>query len=144
MTGSNFKLRWRALRPFTHTHRLKHESHETAGVEWMEHVDDQLGLGLVANTLRLSMSLRPFNVVVTNVPGPPFELDLVGARVRSIHAMVPLFQHQGVGIALFSYAGGLHWGVVSDWDAVPDPGVLIEDLHAEFGALLELANRYPV
>ncbi len=123
-----------------HTHWLKHESHEADGVEWMEHLDDQLGLGLVTNTLRLAMNLRSFNVVVTNVPGPPFALELVGARVRSIHAMVPLFQHQGLGIALFSYDGGLHWGVGADWDAIPDIDMFVGDLNDEFEALLALCD----
>ena len=34
--------------------------------------------------------------------------------------MVPLFSSQGLGIALFSYAGGLYWGFVCDWDQFPD------------------------
>jgi hypothetical protein len=31
-----------------------------------------------------------------------------------------------LGSALFSYHGGLFWGLSADWDALPDPHVLVE------------------
>ena len=37
-----------------------------------------------------------------------------------IYPLVPLFANQALGIALFSYDGGLFWGFNSDWDALPD------------------------
>lgn len=58
--------------------------------------------------------VRAFNVVITNVPGPPFPLYLLGAKLDSIFPLVPLFENQGVGIALFSYDGGLYWGLAAD------------------------------
>ncbi len=53
--------------------------------------------------------LQPFNVIVTNVPGPQFPLYLNGARLEAAYPFVPLFEGQGLGIALFSYDGTLHW-----------------------------------
>jgi hypothetical protein len=37
-----------------------------------------------------------------------------------VHPMVPLMGNLAVGIALFSYAGTLSWGLSADWDLVPD------------------------
>ncbi len=118
-----------------HTRWLKEDSNEAAGAEWMERLDDQLGLGLVTSTLRLAMSLRSFNVVVTNVPGPPFPIELLDAPVQSIHALVPHFHQQGLGVAIFSYAGTLYWGLSADWDAVPDIEQFADDLDNAFAAL---------
>ena len=63
---------------------------------------------------------RPFNMTVTNVPGPQVPLYLLGARLRRIFPMLPLWVNHGIGVALFSYDGALDWGIVSDWDTVPD------------------------
>src|SRR5690606_17151240 len=76
----------------------------------------------------------PFNLVVTNVPGPQVPLYLLGARMEEIYPLVPLFARLGLGVALFSYAGRLHWGFNADWDVVPDLhdfGRAIEDAFEE-------------
>jgi WS/DGAT/MGAT family acyltransferase len=63
---------------------------------------------------------RPFNMTVTNVPGPQIPLFLLDAPLRRIFPVVPLWVNHGVGVALFSYDGALDWGIVADWDTVPD------------------------
>ena len=63
---------------------------------------------------------RPFNMTVTNVPGPQIPLYLLSAQLRHIYPVVPLWVNHGVGVALFSYNGALDWGIVADWDTVPD------------------------
>jgi hypothetical protein len=78
--------------------------------------------------IRFAAARHAFNLVVTNVPGPPLPLYLLGARLRESYPMVPLFANQGLGIALFSYDGGLYWGINSDWDALPDLHDFIDGL----------------
>jgi WS/DGAT/MGAT family acyltransferase len=63
---------------------------------------------------------RPFNMTVTNVPGPQIPLFLLDAPLRRIFPVVPLWVNHGIGVALFSYNGALDWGIVADWDSVPD------------------------
>jgi WS/DGAT/MGAT family acyltransferase len=63
---------------------------------------------------------RPFNMTVTNVPGPQIPLYLLSARLRRIFPTVPLWVNHGIGVALFSYDGALDWGIVADWDTIPD------------------------
>jgi len=80
-----------------------------------------------------------YNLIITNVPGPPFPLYMLGARMKAIFPMVPLMQNQNLGIALFSYAGELHWGFTADWESFPDVHEFVEDLCVCFAEYKELA-----
>jgi diacylglycerol O-acyltransferase len=82
---------------------------------------------------------RRFNLIVTNVPGPPVPLYVLGAPMIAAYPHLPLFENQGLGIALFSYAGRLYWGVGADWNQMPDLGELMTDLATAFAALADAA-----
>jgi diacylglycerol O-acyltransferase / wax synthase len=83
---------------------------------------------------------RLFNLTVTNVPGPQIPLYALGARMRSILPLVPLFADHTVGIAIVSYDGELVFGVNADYAATPDLDVLVAALRAEFSSLLSLSR----
>ena len=85
----------------------------------------------------------PYNMVVTNVPGPQFPVYMLGAPLREVYPLVPLFSNQGLGIALFSYDGGLFWGFNADWDAVPDLHDVVGDVEAECATLSQMAASGP-
>jgi len=76
--------------------------------------------GVVGLGVRLISRLHPYNLIVTNVPGPQFPLYLLGARLLAGFPQVPLFENQGLGIALFSYCGSLGFGFNADRDVMPD------------------------
>ena len=122
---------------------LKHESSSVKGIQILEDVDDALGIGAVVGAFVLAGKLRAFNVVVTNVPGPPMPLHLFGAPLLEIYGLVPLFAHQGLGIALFSYAGHLYWGFNADWASVTDLHELIITIRGAFADLLTMAQKTP-
>jgi hypothetical protein len=69
---------------------------------------------------RLMTRAFPFNLVVTNVPGPQMPIYLLGARMLENYGLVPLTDYLGLGIVLFSYDGSLTWGFNGDWDLLPD------------------------
>lgn len=117
------------------TERCKHDSMELQGAEFLGKLDDRLGLGLVTASFKTSIHRRAFNIVVTNVPGPTVRLPLFGANVLQVHPVVPLFAHQALGIAVFSYQGSLYWGLNADWDVVPDLDLLASDLMTSLEAL---------
>ena len=75
------------------------------------------------------------SLVVTNVPGPPFPLYLLGARMLEAYPLVPLFMGQALGIALFSNAGKLFWGFNADWDALPDLHDVVAAVDVSFAEL---------
>ncbi|MPZ51846.1 MAG: wax ester/triacylglycerol synthase family O-acyltransferase [Acidimicrobiia bacterium] len=73
--------------------------------------------------------LRPFNMTVTNVPGPQFPMYLLGSEMLGNYPVVPLWIQHGVGVALFSYNGDVDWGIHADYDSFPDIENFVESLH---------------
>jgi WS/DGAT/MGAT family acyltransferase len=81
------------------------------------------------------------SMVVTNVPGPPIPLYLLGAQLIDIYPLVPLAKNQALGVATFSYNGGLHWGFNSDWDRVPDLHDLALAVGMQFETLVKAVGE---
>jgi diacylglycerol O-acyltransferase len=123
------------------TTQLKKESNQTGGAELIEDVADLTTKRLVSELYRTAMRLRTYNLVITNVPGPPMPLYMLGAQMKAIYPMVPLMQNQNLGIALFSYNGGLHWGLNADWESFPHIHEFVGDLDASFAEYKALASR---
>ena len=120
------------------TERLK-RSRQVRGASLITELGDWVGTAFVTRSMRLAARVRAYNLVVTNVPGPPIPLYLLGAPVLETYPMVPLFTNQALGIALCSYHGGLYWGLNSDWDRIPDLHDLIDMLALEFEELHKAA-----
>ena len=64
----------------------------------------------------------------------------LGARVLATYPMLNLLTRQSLGVALFSYAGRLHWGFIADWDLVPDLHDFVVAIERAFGDLCEAAE----
>jgi len=112
-------------------------SHVPQGSELIEELADWTTTSLLTSTVRLSTRLRVFNLIVTNVPGPPVPLYLLGAPVLATFPLVPLYENQALGIALLSYSGQLYWGLTSDWDRIPDLHDITIGLTEAFAELRE-------
>jgi WS/DGAT/MGAT family acyltransferase len=69
-------------------------------------------------------SSRIYNVLVTNVPGPPRPLYAMGARMLDMFPVVPLAGGQAVAVGVTSYDGAVHYGLTADRDAMADVDVL--------------------
>jgi len=95
---------------------------------------------LMAQGSRLVSTERLFNVVVTNVPGPQFPLYLLGRELREANPMVPLAKGQALGIAIMSYNGRMNFGLLGDWDAMPDLDDFAEDIAASLEELAHAAG----
>jgi WS/DGAT/MGAT family acyltransferase len=121
------------------TRRLK-ESNQALGADLLSSVTEWTGTTLLSIGTRLQNIGRTHNLVVTNVPGPQVPLYLLGAPLHEAYPIGPLFQHQAVIIALFSYAGRLFWGLNADAMLVPDLADLRHDLEASFQELVEAAG----
>ena len=91
-------------------------------------------------TLGARSASGPINTIVTNVPGPQFPLYLQGARLLEIYPQVPLLEGLGLGIALASYDGFVHWGFNSDPDIVPDADVFVDQIRASYARVSKLAS----
>ncbi|MEP6952591.1 MAG: wax ester/triacylglycerol synthase family O-acyltransferase [Solirubrobacteraceae bacterium] len=84
---------------------------------------------------RAAAGSAAFNCVVSNVPGPPVDLELLGRRVTAIFPAVPFLHGHSLSIGALSYRGRLHLGLYADADVVPDAVDVARDLEAAFDAL---------
>ena len=95
---------------------------------------------ILSQAARLQARQRYFNLVVTNVPGPQFPLYLLGHRLLSLYPVVPLARRQALGIAVMSYDGHLGFGLLGDYDALPDLDAIALELERAIGRLARAAG----
>jgi diacylglycerol O-acyltransferase / wax synthase len=117
--------------------RLK-ASHQVRGGDLLEKIGDWTAKELLAGLVLITGRRLAFNIVVTNVPGPQGPVHLLGAPMTEIYPLVPLFFNQAVGVAVFSYDGGLFFGFNADWDAMPDLHDFATAVQSEFTLLQSL------
>jgi len=73
---------------------------------------------------------------VTNVPGPQQPLHTLGRRLLESFPFVPLIGHVRISIAIFSYDGGLYFGVTGDYDSSSDIDILTTGVERSMSELL--------
>jgi diacylglycerol O-acyltransferase / wax synthase len=84
---------------------------------------------------RAAARAAAFNVVVSNVPGPPEHLTLLGRRLTAMHPAVPFLHGHALSIGVLSYAGSLQAGVYADAEVLPDAVDVARDLEQALDAL---------
>ena len=89
---------------------------------------------------RLATGIRPFNMTVTNVPGPQFPMYMLESQLVSQYPVVPLWHGHGLGIALFSYNGEVAWGITGDWDIMSDIETFTSCVNESFAEFLAVAS----
>ena len=80
---------------------------------------------------------------VTNVPGPQQPLQTLDRRLLESYPFVPLIGNVRISIAIFSYDGGLYFGVTGDYDSAPDIEILTSGVERAMAALLALVPEAP-
>jgi hypothetical protein len=113
------------------TSHLKRSGHH-ANAELLTGLTEWTGQSVLSAAIRLAFLARPFNLVVTNVPGPQLPLYLLDAKMLAVYPQVPLFLNQNLGVALFSYNERLYWGFNADRDQVPDLPAFVDAVRASF------------
>jgi hypothetical protein len=111
------------------------ESGQAVGAEMITSLADFAPPTILAQAARLQAVQRFFNLTVTNVPGPQFPLYLLGRRLSRIYPQVPLAENATLGIAIMSYDGRIDFGLLADYDALPDVDALAAGLDAEIAEL---------
>ncbi|WP_405650341.1 wax ester/triacylglycerol synthase family O-acyltransferase [Streptomyces sp. NBC_00019] len=91
----------------------------------------RLGGPLVSQAARLW-----FDILVTSVPLPSMGLKLGGNQVTEVFPFAPLARGQSLAVAVSTYRGRVHYGLVADAEAVPDLDVLARALTEEVETLI--------
>ena len=90
---------------------------------------------LIAALGRTQIVPRLFNLGVTNVPGPPERLSLLGRPLRSILPVPPLPRGNALSIAMLSYDGHAGIGLLADPAALPELDEIAGWIAEEIAAL---------
>jgi diacylglycerol O-acyltransferase len=100
---------------------------------------------IAARAMRMYSRLRiadrmnpPFNLIISNVPGPSAPLYAAGAELKHFYPVSALADGQGLNITVQSYNGNLDFGFISDRELVPDLWSMTELLHESMDELLAL------
>jgi WS/DGAT/MGAT family acyltransferase len=95
-----------------------------------------LGSRLVTVSPRLNM-----HTATTNVPGPQQPVQTLGRRMLQSYPFVPVVGSIRIVVAIFSYDGGLYFGVTGDYDGAPDVDVLTAGIERGMDDLLALTAK---
>jgi diacylglycerol O-acyltransferase / wax synthase len=91
----------------------------------------------VAGELGLMQRVNPFNLVVSNVPGPNIPVYLGGSKVTEYYPVSTIPDGQGLNITVLGYLGTLHFGLVACRELVPDVDAVAGHLVTELEDLLK-------
>ncbi|HEY4809744.1 MAG TPA: wax ester/triacylglycerol synthase family O-acyltransferase [Solirubrobacteraceae bacterium] len=94
-----------------------------------------LGSRLVTLSPRLNM-----HTATTNVPGPQQPVQTLGRRMLQSFPFVPVVGSIRIVVAIFSYNGGLYFGVTGDYDGAPDIDALTDGIAHGMDDLLACAS----
>ena len=116
--------------------RAKASGH-IAAADAMTRLSGVMPPAAIAAMTRAQALTRPFNLVVTNIPGPRTPLYLLGRKLVELYPQAPLAAGQGVSIAALSYDGRLGFGLLGDHDRIPDLDVLARGVESAMDELCD-------
>ncbi|MGZ4669580.1 MAG: WS/DGAT/MGAT family O-acyltransferase [Blastococcus sp.] len=97
---------------------------------------------MAARAVRAALTLRladhvtfPFNLVISNVPGPQHPLYLAGKRLLHLFPVSTICDGLGLNITVQSYLGNLDFGLIADPHLVHDLDTLLDHLVDELDIL---------
>jgi WS/DGAT/MGAT family acyltransferase len=115
---------------------LVRKQREEPALPLIDSISSALGSLPNAATVALFGAMqRTTDFTTSNVPGPPFETFVCGAKVERFMPFGPL-AGAAINVTVFSYAGRMHLGIASDPAAVAHPELLVECLRKSFDEVL--------
>jgi WS/DGAT/MGAT family acyltransferase len=117
------------------TSELK-ESKSALGAEALSQVGEWTPSTLLSIGSRMMLRALPFNLVVTNVPGPQVPLYLLDAKMVEVYPVLPLLDRQTMTLGVMRYTGKLYWGTVYTPEYLEAFPLFIPRLQASLAELL--------
>ncbi len=137
--------RLRSLRK--HTRASKEYSKALPADQIMEFVPSEVAAmaGRLYMRMGLSQLHNPFfNLIITNVPGPPIPLYMNRYKLKRLYGLGAAMDGLGVMIIIFSYAGMISLSVTADTNAIEDMGVFSDYLREAYDELYEAVEEMAV
>ena len=119
------------------------ESKQAVGAATLAAVNNLAPPTILAQASRLNFSTRLFNLLVTNIPGPQFPLYVLGRELQDLFPLAFLPKNHALAVAIMSYNGGIDYGLLADYDALPDIDVIRDGIDASLRELLKAAGAKP-
>lgn len=117
------------------------ESKQALGAETLAGVQEFAPPTILAQASRINFSTRLFNLIVTNVPGPQIPLYVCGRELQDVFPVAFLPQRHALAVAIMSYNGSINFGLLGDFDALPDIDTIASGVELEVDALARLARE---
>src|SRR5204863_2334225 len=119
------------------------QSKQALGAEVISGLERFAPPTLLAQASRLNFSTRLFNLIVTNVPGPQFPLYLLGREMEQLVPIAFLPEDHALAIAIMSYNGNVDFGLLADYDAMPDLDLVGRSIKESLAELMSAAVVSP-
>jgi diacylglycerol O-acyltransferase / wax synthase len=116
------------------------ESKQAVGAEVIAGAQNFAPPTILAQASRLNFSTRLFNLIVTNVPGPQFPLYVLGREMLEAYPIAFLPENHALAIGIMSYNGQMNFGLLGDYDALPDIDTISDSIAEELATLVSLAR----
>jgi WS/DGAT/MGAT family acyltransferase len=116
------------------------ESKQAEGAATLAAVNNLAPPTVLAQASRLNFSTRLFNLIVTNIPGPQLPLYVLGRQLEDLFPIAFLPENHALAIAIMSYNGGLDFGLLGDYDALPDIDMIAEGISDSLAELLDIVR----
>ncbi|MDQ6774691.1 MAG: wax ester/triacylglycerol synthase family O-acyltransferase, partial [Actinomycetota bacterium] len=119
------------------------DSKQAVGAATLASVNNLAPPTILAQASRLNFSTRLFNLLVTNIPGPQLPLYVLGRQLVDAFPIAFLPRNHALAVAIMSYDGGVAYGLLGDYDALPDIDAIAEGIEDGLVELLEAARAKP-
>ncbi len=117
------------------------ESKQAVGAATLAAVNNLAPPTVLAQASRLQFSTRLFNLIVTNIPGPQFPLYVLGRALEDLYPLAFLPRNHALAVAIMSYDGRIEYGLLADFDALPDLDVIAAGIDRSLDQLRLAAGR---
>ena len=115
-----------------------------AGTQALVNAIGVLPIAMRKRAAQVMAGQRAYNLVVSNIPGPPCSVYMLGAELAEAYPVVPLSEKHALSIGIFSYGEHLHFGIYADPDALPEAIHLGGAISSSFRALERTVAKGPV
>jgi diacylglycerol O-acyltransferase / wax synthase len=129
---------------FSHqTLSIGKENHDALPVETMRDISTLVPPALHTRAARVATRLSgrftrpPWNVIVSNVPGPPVDLYCCGARLEAMYPLSIISDGMGLNVTVMSYRDSVDIGITADREQTPEVQEIVGFMHEELAELLQ-------